>query len=138
MPELTIEEVIKTPCLIIEWKFLGLDQEMEALSEEMSVKMGMTFNGKTYLWKCEYYLNLPLRETDCRYRKKNGFRHKATLGGTKVSSSRSSMIYEDGTINTPFRDGAHIQWDAELLKLPMYVISEGKVMPFPVPETKEA
>jgi hypothetical protein len=33
----------------------------------------------------------------------------------------------DGKINVPFRDGKHIEWDAKLLKLPMFVISEGKV-----------
>lgn len=46
-----------------------------------------------------------------------------SMGGTEVNGGRDKPpIYEDGKIETPFRDGVHIMNDSYALKLPAYVI----------------
>ncbi len=90
-------------------------------------------------WTCNYELVLPLKEADCR----GTFDHKPSksrpkshckiwldsdnckripLGRTLVTTTAASRVWPDGNIDTPFRDGAHIQWDSETLGLRTFVI----------------
>lgn len=71
-------------------------------------------------WKCRYELLLPVGEHDIRNTKNRGYL-TLRLGGTLVGSERGP-VYEDGTLGTPFRDGAHAKWDAEKLGLPAFVV----------------
>ncbi len=48
------------------------------------------------------------------------------LGLTKVGGLGKPPIYEDGTIMTPFREGAHFRHDAKHFGMPIYAIIEGK------------
>jgi len=61
---------------------------------------------------------------------------KIPMGRTRVGGSRDTVI-DDGmhngeqrrqpSIDTPFRDGGHITNDSRKLKLPAFIIAEGKV-----------
>lgn len=86
-----------------------------------------------YTWLCEYNLILGFDELDIRGEvvDEEGilcFRSAAkvlSLGGTKTTGNGDFV--RNGEIRTPFRDGAHIQWDSKRLgDLPMFVIYEGK------------
>ena len=44
------------------------------------------------------------------------------FGHTKIDSGRGTPVYEDGTLDMPFRDGAHIKNEMLQLNLPAYVI----------------
>lgn len=118
---MNINQIKKTACLILEWRKVPGCKEVKILPSETMHQ---------YTWMCDYYLNLPLKDTDIRVSKRNKGVLKLKLGGTKVTTYHEVMtkIDKEGNINTPFRDGSHIQWDGEKLNLPMYVISEGKVM----------
>lgn len=104
---MTIEEFRKEPALVLEW-----------------FKTTVKDN-----WICEYYLQVPLRDTDIRWKKKKTFL-KLKLGGTKTQTNNPTYPInrfekEKGSIilETPFRDGAHIQWDSDVLNnIPMYVV----------------
>ncbi len=80
--------------------------------------------------ECAYNLVLPLREFDLRCENEDGevVRKEKTieLGRTAVSGTRAPDCY--GTIDTPFRDSAHAQWDAEVLRLPIYAVCDDKAM----------
>lgn len=83
--------------------------------------------------KCLYRLVMPLREHDIRRNLGDGRSRRSmrlSLGGTKVSrgNGRSPLDRMTDTIDTPYRDGAHIKWDAALLKLPAFVVCEGRAM----------
>lgn len=81
-----------------------------------------------YEWHCEYFMSLPLQEHDIR-RPARGYL-KLQLGGTLLSKSsqeRTPDFY--GEIETPFRDGAHIRFDMERLRLPGFVTYNGKTEP---------
>ncbi len=79
-------------------------------------------------WFCHYELLMPLDKHDIRRGsrgKKEFLRLK--LGGTHVGKSDGrTPEWDNGDIDKPFRDGAHIQWDARLLKLPMFVVYGNK------------
>jgi hypothetical protein len=118
---LTVKKVHKIPCLILEWSFEGKERRKEPL---------INFLGKevtNFVWRCYYYLNVPLSKGDIRLEENKETYLKAPFGWTKCTGPCATQMENDGKINVPFRDGKHIEWDAKLLKLPMFVISEGKV-----------
>jgi hypothetical protein len=73
---------------------------------------------------CHYHLVLPVGKYDIR----NPHEYKRDsfllldLGGTRSTGLIRDRIYPDGKIDTPFRDGSHIAWDAKKLSLPAYVV----------------
>ncbi len=91
-------------------------------------------------WTCNYELVLPLDKLDCRGTfdnepaKQRPECHKTVwldadnckrmpLGRTEVTGGKgNSKVRPDGNIDTPFRDGAHIQWDSDKLGLRKFVI----------------
>ena len=77
---------------------------------------------------CEYSLILPVEDFDIRDEEKNNGFLKVSLGGTTSTggSADAPPIHILGqSINTPFRDGAHIRWDGKNLRLPMFVVCSG-------------
>jgi len=118
---LTVEKVHKIPCLILEWRFEGKERRKKPLVNFLGEKV------TNFVWRCYYYLNVPLSEGDIRLEGNKKAYLKAPFGWTKCTGFRTTQIEHDGKINVPFRDGKHIEWDAKLLKLPMFVISEGIV-----------
>jgi len=56
---------------------------------------------------------------------------KVRFGETKVTGGRGTPIMQDGTLDTPFRDGVHMLRDASALNLPMYVIYEDQIEQIP-------
>lgn len=70
-------------------------------------------------WVCKYEMLMPLPKGDIRNERKWGFL-AASLGGTKVGSSQGPVKL--GKLDTPFRDGAHILWDAIHLAMPAFVV----------------
>lgn len=96
-------------------------------------------------YQVDYELVLPLDKVDCR----GTFNHKARktrpkshrhiwldsdncmripLGRTKVGSSNPIYPFSPqcGTIDLPFRDGAHAGWDNQKLNLKLYYLVSGK------------
>jgi len=95
---------------------IGLDVK----NARLELRWEKTPQDREWPWMCHYELLIPLLTAG---------EIRATLGGTNVGSSRSSMVYEDGTIDTPFRDGAHAKWDSEILGgLPVNVVCGDKTM----------
>ena len=70
------------------------------------------------MWRVDYELAMPLIT--------GGSLLRARLGGTIVGPigqrSYDYPIYPDGKLDTPFRDGAHLKWDAELLGIDGWVV----------------
>ena len=102
-----------------------------------------------YQWQCHYELVMPLGKWDVRAEVyKNGKELKKKLTELVVQMKTPSLrqtssrfppcTYETGRFcDTPFRDGAHIQWDAkELGNLPMYCIAPDG-MAFVIEEPKQ-
>ena len=97
------------PCLVIEWTQITEDR---------------------YNWKADYYLRLPIGN-DIRNECEN-FREGCLhipLGETKSDRANDPPIRkgiingtEEDIVDTPFRDGCHIKWDAQQLRLPAYAI----------------
>lgn len=71
-------------------------------------------------WLCFYDLLIPCDRYDirnfnqCELPAFTGFR----AGFTKVSGEMKL-----GHLDSPFRDGCHAEWDARLLKLPVYIVN---------------
>lgn len=85
--------------------------------------------------ECAYNLVLPLRDLDIRREDGEGNRVRdcktVELGRTRCSGgpARFDENRPDGLqIETPFRDTAHICWDAEVLNLPKYAVYEDWAM----------
>lgn len=88
-------------------------------------------------WVCNYDLVIPLGEVDCRgtFDQKPQRRPKSPrvvwldadncrripMGRTVSTGRRQTRVWPDGTLDIPFHDGAHIQWDSERLKLRKFV-----------------
>lgn len=79
--------------------------------------------------ECIYSLVLPLREFDIRRENEDGeavYSEKTIeIGRTEVRGYRDGPpIFEDGTVETPFRDGAHARLDNEALggQLPIVAV----------------
>jgi hypothetical protein len=138
-PKLTKEvlDVLKQPCLVLEWRYVGIDSSIKkALSRMPADHPVRKFNEEnpSHEWYCEYYLNMPVHPGDIRLDNLPKSEQKLCRikigmnGGTKVTCNKLTMIRDDGSIDTPFRDGVHILMDSVMLNnLPMYAISEGKV-----------
>ena len=91
-------------------------------------------------WTCNYDLVLPLDRLDCRGtfdnkpEKQRPESHRVVwldadnckripLGRTEITGGKgNSKVSADGHIDTPFRDGAHIQWDSDKLGLRKFVV----------------
>ena len=99
----TLEQVHSIACLVLE--FFPIKNPVDG-----------------YNWKVEYYLNVPLRSGDGRAGRRSW--KKVRMGGTRVGSSNALYPFfrDERKLDTPFRDGAHIQWDAQELRLPMFSI----------------
>jgi hypothetical protein len=108
------------PCLVIRW----------------------TLDEDAMRWRVQYFLNLPLGDYDIRgedhqdHQDGPGGRRSslhAPLGGTTINCATHGdleiplMGFAPGDFRVPFRDGHHIQVDAEQLKLPMFVVHKDKV-----------
>src|SRR5262245_38298431 len=80
-------------------------------------------------WKCNYELVIKLGKLDIRNPQdyKRATEKLIPLSsGTMVQSTRGP-VWPDGTVDTPFRDGAHARWDAEQLgNPPIYAVYEDK------------
>jgi hypothetical protein len=78
--------------------------------------------------ECIYTLVLPLGEHDIRREGPNGKKVRsewhAEIGRTKSDGSARMPVSSDG-VDTPFRDGAHAQWDALVLNLPLFAVCDG-------------
>src|SRR6056297_289936 len=74
------------------------------------VKPGETWASR----ECIYSLVLPLGEHDIRHDNDNAVNGELfiEIGRTQVNGNSRLPIWEDGTVDTPFRDGAHAQWDS--------------------------
>ena len=78
--------------------------------------------------ECIYYLVLPLGEYDVRREDKEGNKVRdenyVELGRTSINGGRSTPpIFEDGKVETPFRDGVHAKWDSAVLgNLPVFSV----------------
>ena len=70
-------------------------------------------------WLCKYEMLMPLPKWDIRNERKWGF-YAASLGGTEVG--RQGPPDRWGKLDTPFRDGAHVLWDAIHLGMPEFVV----------------
>lgn len=95
-----------------------------------------------YNWRCDYDLVMGLRDTDIRRgQDEDGNKERdeirLSLGGCRSDRGRSP-IYEEG-IDTPYRDGAHAQWDsAHLGGIPIFVTCGDHAMRVtaPAPRTR--
>jgi len=72
-----------------------------------------------YTWLIKYELLIPLPTHDIRNGNKWGFL-AASLGGTRTD--RDGTPDRWGKLDTPFRDGAHVTWDAIHLGVPAFVV----------------
>lgn len=74
-------------------------------------------------WVAHYELIIPVRPLDCRATDiltKNTGLMCIPLGCT--SRTGGGRPVREGVVDTPFRDGIHMNWDAEALNLPKYAI----------------
>lgn len=73
---------------------------------------------------CYYNLVIPLKETDIRRATAGDNTLSINIGRTdSVGFLTDEIDLARGTINTPFRDGAHAMWDAKHLgNLPVYAV----------------
>jgi hypothetical protein len=107
----------KTP-FALRWSELGLPLPRLQLTWE---KIEPPEDG--YNWLCKYEILIPLPKHDIRNERKWGF-YAASIGGTRRGGERPPDSY--GKLDTPFRDGAHVRWDALHLGMPAYVVYEDK------------
>lgn len=70
-----------------------------------------------YARECVYSLVIPLGEFDIRSTDREDRPRELALemGRTRVSGGDGNPPIYDGEVDTPFRDGAHAQWDCEAL-----------------------
>lgn len=74
-----------------------------------------------YDWLATYELVLPVRATDIRDEEhRRGFL-RIPMGATRRGGSQEP-IDKDGNVETPFRDGCHIRWDAAVLGLEAWAV----------------
>ena len=85
-------------------------------------KTGEDWNKK----ECIYSLVIPLRDLDIRRENKNGAAvvNEQIIQISKTTVTGGRIPIDDGKVNPPFRDGAHAQWDSEVLNLPVYAICD--------------
>ena len=76
-------------------------------------------SGDWYNWRWEYSLI---------YKHLLGHLVLVPLGSTTCNGGRGKPpMWENGNINTPFRDGVHIAHDAKALNLPAFAICDGRI-----------
>lgn len=94
-------------------------------------------------WLCRYNIVIPLSSNDIRL---EGFDAAGSEFRRQLSATRCERTTWDkedsypirgGTIETPFRDGAHIAWDSFLMKLPAYVVRDHYAQFIEAHEAKE-
>lgn len=71
-----------------------------------------------YTWLCRYEIMMPLPKHDIRNERQWGC-YPASIGGTRTTGA-GPMKW--GKLETPFRDGSHIQWDSINLGMPAFVV----------------
>ena len=85
-------------------------------------------NGKNWASRtCDYYLVLPIDEMDIRSNNDCSAgvfdEWRVSVGQTVVTGNDRKPIYEDGVVETPFRDGTHMAIDNKSLGgLPMFSV----------------
>jgi len=85
-------------------------------------------------WRCLYSLVIPLSKYDIRRGEDDKSELSMGIGETKVGlSGGGTPIEADGSVMTPFRDGAHAQWDCKSLggHIPIVSIFEDSVFVVP-------
>lgn len=97
-----------------QWSELGLPLPRLQLTWE---KLDKPVDG--YNWECKYEMLMPLTKYDIRNDDRWGF-YAAKLGGTRID--REGPPDRWGKLETPFRDGAHVLWDAIHLGMPAFVV----------------
>lgn len=102
---------------------IGLDVK----NARLELRWEATSN-KDWNWFCCYELVIPTLEGDIL---------RARLGGTKVGGSRPP-VREDGTVDTPFRDGAHAKWDGKTLGVRAWAIFGDKRTLLPLIADKDS
>ena len=82
-------------------------------------------------WECSYDLFIPIGENDCRGESDGGGPGYTTahFNTTEASGGGASPVCPGGSLRSPYRDGAHIKWDAKRLGLPAFVVYNRKVNP---------
>lgn len=122
--ELDVTEQIPCPRLELRWEKIE-----QAETEEFP-----RFN-----WQCVYSMVLPLGEYDIRSTDVEGNPREKFLeiGITKTSMSGDRIPVYDGKVDTPYRDGAHAQWDCKALggSIPIVAICGDVVTIVPYPST---
>jgi hypothetical protein len=76
-----------------------------------------------YNFKTKYELVLEVGPSDIRA-DDNG-ECRILIGETNIDRG-TDPIDEKGNVETPFRDGVHIQWDSERLKIPGFAVYDGR------------
>lgn len=77
----------------------------------------------TFDWECHYELLIPVREHDIRNESNRGY-IPVPIGKTNVHTGHErGPVMQDGTLDAPFRDGAHAKWDSDRLGgMPIFVV----------------
>ncbi len=78
-------------------------------------------------WCCDYMLVLHKRHNgDARCNGPRGAYAardvEFLLNTTARGGGPEEPLNPDGTVDTPFRDGCHIQWDSRVLRIPAYAV----------------
>lgn len=72
-------------------------------------------------WLCHYELLIPVQKFDIRNESGRGY-IALPIGITQVGSERGPVL-RDGTLDAPFRDGAHAKWDSDRLGgIPIFTV----------------
>jgi hypothetical protein len=75
---------------------------------------------------CLYTLVLPLRDSDIRCEGEEGAKVRrewhALIGATRIGGN--TPLIHGNRVDTPFRDGAHANWDAEKLGLQVWAVCD--------------
>jgi hypothetical protein len=78
-------------------------------------------------WICHYELVIPLTPDDIRRGDSNNDSLIITMGEPTKRVGYNAPCH-DGKWDTPYRSGAHAEWDSIALKLPVYVMDlDGKL-----------
>lgn len=88
---------------------IGLDVK----NSRLELRWERIHDDREYSWLCHYELIVQMTD---------GRTMRAKLGGTRRSGNDRTPIYPDGSVETPFRDGAHAQWDSKALGVKAWAI----------------
>jgi hypothetical protein len=87
----------------------------------LQITWNKKLKSKVANYHVSYSLFLPVSKYDIRDDEHKGFLELHMSGGTDIDTS-SGPIMQDGVLDTPFRDGAHISLDSVTLGLPSFVV----------------